>query len=157
AKAHGLWVYHGQGRITAEVAQAFAKEPSPLVRTHLHRVLTETATWSPEMRKLAIAGLDDVDAFVQGAAGQGLAAHPRIDAADSLIDLRANVPSDDTHLSWTIRVALRDQLRDPETMADIRKVTARLTVKGDRFLPRKANDVVADVAPGVHSPAAASF
>ena len=157
AKAHGLWVYHGQGRITTDVAKAFAKDPSPLVRTHLMRVLAEETPWSPEMRNFAIAALDDEDAFVKRAAVQGLGAHPSSAGTAELMELRTKVKNDDSHLLWAVRIALRDQMRDPVTMANLAKVASQVTVEGDPHLPRKATDVLADVAPGVHSPAAASF
>jgi putative heme-binding domain-containing protein len=151
AKAHGLWVYHGQGRITADVAKAFAKDPSPLVRTHLMRVLAEEAKWSPEMRTLAIEALGDEDAFVKRAAVQGLAAHPSPQAVDPLLKMTSAVEAYDTHLDWAIHIALRDQMRDPITMASILRFDFD-SIPGVRF-----GILLANAAPGVHSPASATF
>ena len=125
AQAHGLWVYHGQGRITLEVAQHFAKDPSPLVRTHLQRVLAETATWNDGLRSLAIQALGDDDAFVVRAAVQGLAAHPSL---ANLVPLLRSEAQDQVrrHASpWAVRIALRDQMRDPATMGSPRRPNAR--------------------------------
>ena len=160
AKAHGLWVYHGQGRITVDVANAFMKDPSPLVRTHLMRVLAEE-TWSPEMRKLlAFGALGDEDAFVKRAAVQAFAAHPSPESWRALINFKQALERqrerDDTHLLWALRIALRDQMRDPATMASIAK-----ELEGDEkyspLMSSFAAHAFADVAPGVHSPAAAKF
>ena len=156
AKAHGLWVYHAQGRITDEVAKTFTKDPSPLVRTHLQRVLAEEAKWDEGMRKLAIDALDDEDAFVKRAAVQGLAAHPSPAGASALLDVKSKVKGDDSHLFWAVRIALRDQMRDPNTMAVIAEV-ADTVVERNPLIPSKDADALADVSPGVHSPAAASF
>jgi putative heme-binding domain-containing protein len=156
AKAHGLWVYHAQGRITDDVAKTFAKDPSPLVRTHLMRVLAEEAKWDDGVRNLVIAALDDEDAFVKRAAVQGLAAHPWVDNLMPLLELKPKVKGDDSHLFWAIRIALRDQLRDPAIMEYLVKL-AGILAERHSFIDGNEADALADVSPGVHSSGAATY
>jgi putative heme-binding domain-containing protein len=117
------------------------------VRVHAQRVLADRKELPDRLRALVVAGLKDADAFVQRAAVEALATHPSPDNFRPLLDLRHAVPKADTHLLHAVRMALRDQLRNPEHWAKLPRS------------PWSAEDgrAVADVAPGAPSPAAAAF
>jgi putative heme-binding domain-containing protein len=109
------------------------------------RILTERATWSPEVHSLALAGIDDSDAFVKRNAAAGLGAHPDVVNVAPLLNLRHHVPAEDTHLLHGVRMALRDQLQ----LAGVWKTLASLSEKDSR--------AVADVCLGVHDTESAQF
>jgi putative heme-binding domain-containing protein len=82
---------------------------------------------------------------VRRSAVEVLGRHPAWSAVRPLLDLRAAVPAEDTHLLYTVRVALRDHLRDP---AIFDRVRASEWSEND-------SRAIADAASGISSPGAA--
>src|SRR5438045_3453190 len=62
---------------------------------------------------VAERGLRDASPHVRRVAVEALGRHPAWSAMRPLLELRSQVPPEDTHLLYTVRVALRDHLRDP--------------------------------------------
>ncbi len=146
-KAHGLWILHRLGSLDETILQGAAKDNDRLVRVHAMRVLSEIESWSAAQRTLALAGLQDRDAFVQRAASDALGRHPALENLRPLLHLRQTASPDDTELVYKVRQALRDQLRITE-------------IFGQLPLPNwseKDGRAIADVALGVHSLASGSF
>ena len=110
-KVHALWVLERLGKLDDNLlAQAIsAKEKE--VRVHVQRILTEKKNWTPKYSAMAKLGLEDKEPMVQRVAVEALAAHPQADHVKPLIAL--TIPFTDTHLYYAMRLALRDQLRDP--------------------------------------------
>jgi putative heme-binding domain-containing protein len=151
-KAHALWVLARQpadwiGETVVNELKKASRDASPLVRTHVQRILSERETWTKDIRTLALAGLNDKSADVQRAAVQALGAHPEIANAEPLLALRRAVPSDDTHLMHVVRMALRDHFRHDNTAKAILA----------RPWPEPQISDLADVCPGVHTADAARF
>jgi putative membrane-bound dehydrogenase-like protein len=143
--AHGLWVLHGLGRLDGDLLARLAGHRSDLVRTHVQRILAETATWKDRHSQLAQAGLKDSSAHVQRAAADALGQHPQAAHIRPLLALRHVVPAADSHLLHTVRIALRNQLRP----ADNWKQLGQLDERDAR--------AIADVALGVPSAESAGF
>src|SRR5262249_45496260 len=110
-KAHGIWVLHRLEALDPEILAAAAKDEAREFRTHAMKVLSETASITAEQRQLLIAALQDKDAFVQRAAADALGRHPAAENMKPLLELKAKVPADDTHLLHVVRMAIRDQLK----------------------------------------------
>jgi putative heme-binding domain-containing protein len=144
---HGLWVLHRLGVLELKTLSQAAQDSDRLVRTHAMRVLSETAPWTLAQRELALAGLRDTDGYVGRAAADALGQHPEFENIRPLLDLRQRAPAEDTLLVHTVRLALRNQLRHAETFAQL------------PLTPWSEADerAIADVAPGVHTPAAGTF
>jgi putative heme-binding domain-containing protein len=149
-KIHGMWVLHRLEGLDAEIIAANAKDESREVRTHAMKVLSESATITAEQRVILIAALQDKDAFVQRAAADALGRHPGADNIKPLMDQRAKVAADDTHLLYTVRMAIRNQLRG-ESGA---KVLASLPQAG---MSEVETQVLAEMALAVPSPESGSF
>lgn len=110
-RMHGAWVLERLGVLDDPTLIEAAQDKNSGVRVHAQRVLIGRRELTPSVRKLALAGLKDSDAFVQRAAAEALGTHPSPDNLRPLLDLRHAVPQDDTHLLHVVRMALRDQLR----------------------------------------------
>ena len=81
-----------------------------LVRTHAMRILSEMTTWNDAQRGWAVNGVSDANAWVQRAAADALGRHAAAENVKALIALKANADGADTHLVYTVRMALRNQL-----------------------------------------------
>ncbi|MGE3804300.1 MAG: PVC-type heme-binding CxxCH protein [Gemmataceae bacterium] len=146
-RMHGLWVLDRQNALDDELLTAAAQDQEPGVRVHAMRILSERRQLSPAQHKLALAGLEDKDAFVQRAAAEALGQHPSVDNIRPLLSLRERVPADDTHLMHMVRMSLRDQLRGDNSWAALPL----------RDWTDKDSRTVADIAPGVPGAASAAF
>jgi len=150
-KLHGIWVLHQLGGLESDILAAAAKDASRDVRTHAMRVLSEMATITVEQRALLLAGLKDADAFVQRAAADALGRHPHGENLMALLDLRRQIPKEDTHHLHAVRMALRNQLRPAGTDQG---VLAQLRTQ---VLSEDDSRVLADIALAVQSPESAAF
>lgn len=145
-RVHVLWVLERLGKLTDEELARAVRDEDASVRVHAQRIFSERATWTPEQRELALAGTKDGDAFVRRAAADALGRHPAAENIRPLLDLLATNSPNDTQLKHTARMALRDQLRQ----AGPWQTVAALMQPSDAR-------AIADVAPGVPLPEAASY
>lgn len=120
-----------------------AADKGGAAHVHALRILAERPEWNEWERARALDGLQDANAHVQRAGADALGLHPDAANVSPLLALRHKVPSHDTHLLHTVRIALRNQLRMPEGW----KVASS---KQDKA-------AIADVAPGVPSRESAAF
>jgi len=146
-RMHSFWALWRLGHQEPELAKVAAFDTDSAVRAHAMRALTDKANWSEPEHALALAGLKDANALVQRCAAEALAAHPVFGNLEPLLGLRQNVASDDTHLLYMVRYALRNQLIPAEIMQ--RVATHSWSEQEHRAL--------ADVAVAVTSPGAAGF
>lgn len=129
-RVHALWVLHRLGALE-EVALAKAtRDKSRAVRVHAMRILADMPKWSESQPTLAIAGLNDADAFARRAAADALGLHRRGDNVAALLAALEKTPADDNHLVHTIRMALRDHFLDESSLArltagDLKEPTSR--------------------------------
>jgi putative membrane-bound dehydrogenase-like protein len=117
--SHALWVLERQTALRDDSLAFACKDIAEPVRVHAERILGERAKWSPEMRALALAGLEDASPNVKRAAADALARHADPANLKPLLKLRRSVPADDTHLMHVVRMALRDQLRSSEVWKSV--------------------------------------
>jgi putative heme-binding domain-containing protein len=115
------------------------------VRVHALRILAESRALTDADRAVAERGLRDASPHVRRVAVEALGRHPAWSAVQPLLELRAAVPAEDTHQLYTVRVALRDHLRDPAIFDRVRAT---------EWSERDAR-AVADAASGIPTPAAA--
>ena len=132
AALHGItrlspYVRYSENRT---VISAFT-DNDPMVRTHAIQAAADKADWwepldlvigakqPPPERKVVLAvirALNDTDAVVCRAAVEALAAHPAPDNVKPLLALLSRTEKTDDHLIYATRVALRDHLRDADTV-----------------------------------------
>ena len=111
-RANGLWVLHRLGSLSAGRVRAAVKDRDELVRVHALRIIAEAASLAQADRAVAEAALRDASPHVRRIAVEVLGRHPAWSSLRPLLDARREVPSEDSHLQYTVRVALRDHLRD---------------------------------------------
>ncbi len=145
-RVHALWVLQRQGALPESVLANTAKTEEMLVRVHSQRILGERAKWTDAEHEMVLGGLNDRDANVRRAAADALGRHPDAKNVLPLLELRATVKADDTHLLHVVRMALRDQLRRDEVWKTL----------DENLTPRDAA-ALADVALAVPNAASARF
>jgi putative heme-binding domain-containing protein len=160
-QVHLMWLLQRFEALTGEQLEAAAKSPERILRVHAQRIAADIwhrdSLRGPEVnvnrlsaaQAIALAGLKDPDALVQRCAAEAvgnlnLASSQQIHA---LLELRARVPAADTHLLYTVRKALRDQLR---------KDAVFTKVLADSWTEQERRGI-ADVAISITNSAAASF
>jgi putative heme-binding domain-containing protein len=144
-KASGLWILSRLSSLPPERLRAAATDREELVRVHALRILAESRALTDADRAVAERGLRDASPHVRRVAVEALGRHPAWSAVQPLLELRAAVPAEDTHQLYTVRVALRDHLRDPAIFDRVRAT---------EWSERDAR-AVADAASGIPTPAAA--
>jgi putative heme-binding domain-containing protein len=116
-RAHGLWVLERLGGLDDALVLRLADDEDRLVRVHLVKALAERADWGGSALPTAehIRGkLSDSDPFVRRAAADALGRHPESANVEPLLRLWVETPPEDTYLIHTVRMALRDQLSQPD-------------------------------------------
>ncbi|MGB7156865.1 MAG: PVC-type heme-binding CxxCH protein [Tepidisphaeraceae bacterium] len=148
-KIHALWVLYRLHALEPGTLATAAVDKDPAVRVHAMRVLSETSTWSDAHRLLAREGLKDADPLVQRSAADALGMHPDAANVRTLLELRHNVPADDTHLLYVVRMALRNQLATPGALDAV--------MAGGADLSSADQKAIIDVVQAVPTPDAAAF
>jgi len=145
-RTHALWALARLDSLSDKALSAAAQSKDASVRVHAMRVLSEAKDWRAAQRDLALAGLQDSDAFVQRAAADAVGRHPGFNNVAPLLTLRHAVPAKDTHLLHVVRMALRDQLNE-----------ATFAALANEALQEKDSRGLADVCLGVRTPQSAEF
>lgn len=114
---HALWILERMGGLDDEALLKVAKHQAPAynptLQVHGLRILVDRPALSAATREFALSSLASPDAHVRRAAAEVLGAHPELAFVRPLLDLRQSTAADDTHLLYTARKALRDQLASP--------------------------------------------
>ena len=115
---HAMWVVFRSANSDLSTMLAFGllQNSEPTVRVHALHALAEIIPWIDNPRIETISAkvlglLADSDPFVQRAAAEALGRHPAIEHVQPLLDLYHRVPVADTHLQYTVKVALRETLK----------------------------------------------
>jgi putative heme-binding domain-containing protein len=145
--AHSLWVLYRLNALPAEALLKAAGHPDPRVRVHAYRVLAEYDKITEQQRAQALQGLADPNPHVHRAAAEVLTRHPSLSSFDPLFSLYQNVPAEDTHLHYTLKLSLRDHLRQEPVMHRVLS----------RQWQEKEMSALADVTLGVESDLAGTF
>ncbi len=146
-QVQALWILQRVGSLGETTLTTALEDSDRLVRVHGFKIVGEQSKVSAELMEKTRKALTDPDAFVRRAAAESLARHPAMPNVWALLALRPTISNDDTHLIHVVRMALRDQLLEDEAWS---------TVATSSVSARQLDDL-ADVAPGVHTAAAANF
>jgi putative heme-binding domain-containing protein len=132
------------GELDPKTLSQLASDSDRLVRVHAVKLRAEHPKLSDEERRRLQRSLDDPDAFVRRAAADALGRHPRPDQISILLAGLQKAPLADAALVHTLRIALRDHLKNHQEAFGGQYAATDL--------PR-----IADVALGVPTPQAADF
>ncbi|HEX7859536.1 MAG TPA: PVC-type heme-binding CxxCH protein [Verrucomicrobiae bacterium] len=131
---HSLWSLQRLAALDQETLRKFISHTDRDVRIHAMRILSEHEDFASVRQTAALRALQDQDATVQRAAADALGQFPEPEAyVRPLLNALARAPKEDDHLRHTIRMALRNQVKeggaaltykryksdDAQTLADI--------------------------------------
>lgn len=141
------WLLWRNAALTDQMLVMLAVDSSPLVRTHLARILAEMPEWSDAAAETARRLLQDANPFVVRAAAEAAGRHPSEAGVESLLAANSAVEEQDSFLRHTIKIALRDHLLRPEVAT------------GDAVAKAMSShaDLLADAALGAPTPEAAAI
>lgn len=143
---HELWAIFRLGGDVRKISAALVHK-SPIIRVHALRILTEMREWDERFEGLARLLVDDSNPLVKRCAAEALGSHPNYDNIKPLLALLQRAPAADTHLLYTVRKALRDQLMGNGVFDRVTKAT----------LSEQDERAIADVAVAVPSAEAGEF
>jgi putative heme-binding domain-containing protein len=112
-KIHGMWVLFRLKALDPKILADAATNPDRALRVHAMRVFAEMTDWTPEQRELVLHALSDSDALVVRCAADAAGRHPTLENMRPLLDAQLRTPTNDTHLLYVLRMAVRDQLKVP--------------------------------------------
>jgi putative heme-binding domain-containing protein len=119
-RVHGLWALERLGSLDDELIGRLTDDSDREVRVHLLKALAERRDLrrgGGGLREIVISKLSDPDAFVRRAAAETLRRHAATENIGPLLTLWSATPDDDTLLIHTVRMALRDNLRNSNVFA----------------------------------------
>ncbi len=117
--AHSLWVLQRLGALSDEIITAASTHPDALVRIHAMRTIVEQQDTSAALYSVIEKAMQDDNPHVRRAASEALGEYTNIRTIEKLIAFRKKIPADDSHLIYTVRIRLRDLLRNPDLMKQV--------------------------------------
>ncbi|MEK6477266.1 PVC-type heme-binding CxxCH protein [Catalinimonas sp. 4WD22] len=117
-----LWVLYRLNALDEATIQKAAAHADPIVRTHVMRIIRETDDPEQQYYDLVTQVLNDENPHVQRAAVEAIANYPTMQTIEALVAQKEKIPDYDTHYRYTLRLMLRNLMRDEEMM---RMVAAR--------------------------------
>ncbi|MBB6326803.1 putative heme-binding domain-containing protein [Algoriphagus iocasae] len=115
-KVHALWVLKRLDKLSFDELRKASESQDQEVRVHAFRILGEYPTLGEEYKKQALAGLKNSDPHTQRAAADVLVKHHDQMDIQPLIEAVEKTPMNDSHLKYTLLIALRDHLRESEIL-----------------------------------------
>lgn len=123
---HAMWtLFRLQDDARLPAAIFAARNDNPTVRVQAMRLFAELPTVSrigdliPDIDSIVAESLSDPDVRVQRAAVDALGTHPAVSNLRPLLDLQKRTAADDSHLLYTLKLALRQTLHSPGAFAAI--------------------------------------
>lgn len=113
---HSLWVLYRLNGLTEDILKQSLVHTSPLVRLHALRILREWQAGADTFHPMILNALKDTDAHVQRAATELLTSFNEMGAVEAALSVLHNTPAEDTHLTYTARLTLRNLLRNQDLM-----------------------------------------
>lgn len=147
AYALALWVLHRLNALNDAMIQEAATRPDPIVRTHTLRILREMDDADHTYYPLIVKALSDENPHVQRAAVEAIAHYPSPETVEQLLAQMEKISDDDSHYQYTVRLMLRNLLRDETIIAPI---------AAQRW-NKQETETLADVLTGVENEVAGRF
>jgi len=109
---HSLWALYQLNALPESVLLKAARHKNPLIRTHAMRALHESPLRNETRFAVLKKALWDANPHVQRAAVESLTDYPTLETIRTLLAFQPGVPAADTHLTYTLNLALRTLLRN---------------------------------------------
>ncbi|WPP52873.1 PVC-type heme-binding CxxCH protein [Catalinimonas niigatensis] len=111
-----LWVLHRLDALEGETMRKAVAHNDPIVRTHVMRIIRETDDPEQQYYDLVTQALNDENPHVQRTAVEAIANYPSMQTIEALVAQKEKIPDYDTHYMYTLRLMLRNLMRDEEMM-----------------------------------------
>lgn len=112
-KVHALWGLKRLNSLgTEDLSQAINSNDRE-IRVHAYRALTEFETLDQNLRNLTLEGIRHSDPHTKRAAADVLVKHRHVENVKPISIVAYAVPVTDSHLKYTLMIALRNHLREP--------------------------------------------
>ena len=116
---HSMWALNQLKALPKSLLMNALHHKQAIIRTHAMRVLHESPGRSDTLLAEARHGLADPNAHVRRAAVEALMDYPNLETVHALLDYQPTIDSLDTHLTYTLRLALRTLLRNKPLGCDV--------------------------------------
>lgn len=107
----GLWALYQLNALPEEALRAAIDHADVRVKVHAFKIMANGSSLSGSRRTLALQGLTHADPHVQRAAAEVLGRHQHQQHIGPLLALVAKVPDYDTHLRYTVLLAIKNHLQ----------------------------------------------
>lgn len=123
AGVQAIWALFRLNALTNELIDLALQHEDPIWSVHILRILAEQKNITPAHQKQALQLLEDGSAHVQRAAAEVLAKTPDISNVAPLLACYNRAGEKDSHLKYTLLLAVRDNLRNQEVMNAVAATT----------------------------------
>ena len=119
ATVQALWALFRLGALPDAVLDKALQQADPLVKVHAFRILTEQKTVSSVHKDMALKALQDTNVHVQRTAAEVLGKAADAGNVSALLALYTKSAEKDSHLKYTVLLALRQNMRNGAVMQDV--------------------------------------
>lgn len=144
---HGNWALLRLGALSNDALAGLFKNASPLVRAHAAKMVASSGNTNAGISSALAGLLTDADARVRLSTVQALAQLPSEENLKQALAFRLRCDPQDSHLLYSSRMTLREQVRSPQAWAGLPATTRN----------REELTALADVALGLTGEAPAAF
>jgi len=119
ARVQALWALYRLDALEETLLDKALRDSNALVRVHTCRILSEQNQVSSTQKAQVLGALSDPNVHVRRVAAEVLGKNPDAVSVPALLELYNSALSTDTHLKYTVLLALRDHLRNQQVMQKI--------------------------------------
>lgn len=112
----GIWALYRLEALPEDILGSAIKHQDSRVRVHAYKLMANYQKITDRQLEWALEDLSDNDPHVQRAAAEMLNRHPHPKSYKKLVTLHSKVPSYDTHLAYTVLMALSNHLQKKEIL-----------------------------------------
>jgi hypothetical protein len=145
-RVHSMWILQRLNKLPDAALIAAGEDRAELVRIHAYRVMLDRSALTETLQEMLSAGLQDSSPLVRRVAVHVAAQHPDPGISGELMDMFHQTPANDVHLRHSIRMAIRNLLRDSALMKQVAANVRPADVK-----------LVAGICLGLNTPEAGEF
>jgi putative heme-binding domain-containing protein len=109
-----LWALFRLDALDSDLLNIAIVHDEVKVQVHALRILAEHEDLDQGQLNMALTSLENQDPHVQRAAAELLSRHPGPESLRPLMEIHEDVPIYDTHLKYTLKLAVRNHLREEE-------------------------------------------
>lgn len=119
ATVQALWALFRLDALPDAVLDKALQSTDPLVKVHAFRILTEQKAVSPAHKDMALKALEDANVHVQRTAAEVLGKASDAENVSALLALYTKSGEKDSHLKYTVLLALRQNMRNEAVMQNV--------------------------------------